>query len=92
MDTQGGVEGGGGGRERSRRTSQEVTSAMPDYKQCALSTSAVLAMEHTTSVSTKGVALIRGGKHGLNLLCVLLPFNGTQWEQVGGIWARKALH
>lgn len=63
-----------GGKKGSARgsgnghTSQEVTPAMPDYKQCALSTSAVLAVEHTTSVAAKGVALVGGRKDGLNPL------------------------
>lgn len=42
--------------EESGHTSQEVTPALPDYKQCALSTFAVLHVEHTTPVSAEGVA------------------------------------
>lgn len=52
----------------SGHTSQEVTPAMPDYKQCVLSISAVLAVEHTTSVTAKGVALVGGRKDGFSPL------------------------
>lgn len=61
---------GGGGKKGSAwgsgsgHTSQEVTPAMQDYKQCALSTSAVPAVEHTTSATAKGVALEGRRKEG----------------------------
>lgn len=55
----GGEEKGSARGSGSGHTSQEVTPAMPDYKQCALSTSAVLAVEHTTSATAKGVGACR---------------------------------
>lgn len=79
MDTQG---GGGGGKKGlvwgsgSGHTSQEVTPAMLDYKQCALSTSAVLTVEHTTSATAKGVALVEGRKDGFSPLSPTL-FNAA---------------
>lgn len=41
-----------------------MTLAMQDYKQSALSTSAVPAVEHTTSATAKGVALEGRRKEG----------------------------
>ncbi len=52
-EKKGSAQGSGSGH-----TSQEVTPAMPDYKQCALSTSAVLTVERTTSATAKGVVLV----------------------------------
>lgn len=72
----GGVEKGSAQGSGSGHTSQEVTPAMPDYKQCALSTSAVLAVEHTTSATAKGVALVGGRKDGFNPLSLSL-FNAA---------------
>lgn len=79
----------------SGHTSQEVTPAMPDYKQCALSTSAILPVEHTTSATAKGVVLVGGRKDGVSLS--LLNAASIHWvaEGVGGVavvGARKALH
>lgn len=78
MDTQ-----GGGGKKKglvwgsgSGHTSQEVTPAMLDYKQCALSTSAVLTVEHTTSATAKGVALVEGRTDGFSPLSPTL-FNAA---------------
>lgn len=67
----GGSEGSARG-SGSGHTSQEVTPAMPDYKQCALSTSAVLAVEHTTTAKAKGVVLVGGRKDGFNPLSLSL--------------------
>lgn len=86
MDTQGGrgrsVWGVGG--IGSGHMSQEVTPAMPDYKQCALSTSAALAVEHTTSGRAKGVALEGRGELSFSLLC-LLNATSIQWVARGEV-------
>ena len=85
MDTLGGGGGGGGGGGiGSGHTSQEVTPAMPDYKQCALSTSAALAVEHTTSVRAKGVVLEGRGVLSFSLLC-LLNATSIQWVAEGEV-------
>lgn len=66
----------------SGHTSQEVTPAMPDYKQCALSTSAVLAVERTTSATAKGVVLRGGRKDALSLsLSILMLHPFTEWRR-----------
>lgn len=89
-------KGGGGAKGAgSRHTSQEVTLAMLDYKQCALSTSAVLAVEHTTAATATGVARVQGGRgSSLPLSFILHPFSKRRREWVGrvGSRARKALH
>lgn len=41
-----------------------MTPAMPDYKQCALSTSAVFTAERTTDTAAKGVIFAGGRKEG----------------------------
>lgn len=94
-----GVGGGGGEllarRAGSRHTSQEVTLAMLDCKQCALSTSAVLTVEHTTAATAIGVARVEGGMvSSLPLSFISHPFSERRSEWVGwvGSWARKALH
>lgn len=82
-------------RAGSRHTSQEVTLAMLDCKQCALSTSAVLAVEHTTAATATGVARVEGGMvSSLPLSFISHPFSERRSEWVGwvGSWARKALH
>lgn len=82
-------------RAGSRHTSQEVTLAMLDYKQCALSTSAVIAVEHTTAATATGVAHVKGGMvSSLPLSFISHPFSERRSEWVGrvGSWARKALH
>lgn len=87
--------GGGAKGAGSRHTSQEVTLAMLDYKQCALSTSAVLAVEHTTAATATGVARVQGGRgSSLPLSFILHPFSKRRREWVGrvGSRARKALH
>lgn len=82
-------------RAGSRHTSQEVTLAMLDYKQCALSTSAGLPVEHTTSATATGVAAVKGRMvSALPLSFISRPFTKRRSEWVGrvGSWARKALH
>lgn len=81
--------------EQGADTSQEVTLAMLDYKQCALSTSAVLAVERTTAAPATGVARVQGGMvSSLPLSFILYPFSERCREWVGwvGSRARKALH
>lgn len=79
----------------SGHTSQEVTPAMLDYKQCALSTSAVFTVEHTISAAAKGVVLVEGRKDTFSLSLSFMPhpFSESWREWVGwGTRARKALH
>lgn len=100
MDGHTGGRGPGGGYglvwgSGSGHTSQEVTPAMLDYKQCALSTSAVFTVEHTISPTAKGVVLVGGRKDAFSLSLSLMPhpFSESWREWVGwGSRARKALH
>lgn len=80
--------------------SQEVTPAMLDYQQCALSTSVAFIVEHTTCATAKGVVLVKGKMvSSLSLcfalshsrLCCIHSVSGGGSGRVGS-WAREALH
>lgn len=62
-----------------------MTPAMLDYKQCALSTSAVLAVEHTTLATAKGVARGEGREDGVRPLSLHSGSGGgSGWVGVVG--------